>query len=44
VAGLFTMVLKRQGGWHIEAYRYTIDPQPAGVPPALQKRPGYPGA
>jgi creatinine amidohydrolase len=40
--GLFTWVLKRTGGWQIEAYRYSIDP--AGPPaPTLLTRPGWPG-
>lgn len=40
--GLLTLVLKRSGGWSIEAYRYTIDASnPAG--PTLLKRPGWPG-
>lgn len=43
LTGLLTMVVKRQGAWRIEAYRYTIDAPPAGVPPALLRRPGYPG-
>jgi creatinine amidohydrolase len=44
MTGLFTMVLKRQGAWRIEAYRYTIDAPSGNVPPALLRRPGYPGA
>jgi uncharacterized protein (TIGR02246 family) len=43
VTGLLTIVVKRQGAWRIEAYRYTIDAPPAGVPPSLLRRPGYPG-
>jgi creatinine amidohydrolase len=40
--GLLTLVLKRSGGWQIEAYRYSIDA--AGpAPPTLLKRPGWPG-
>jgi creatinine amidohydrolase len=40
--GLVTLVMKRSGGWRIEAYRYTIDaPESAG--PTLLKRPGWPG-
>ena len=39
--GLVTLVLKRSGGWLIEAYRYTITPAaPAQTTPALPKRPG----
>ena len=42
--GLCTLVVKRgNGGWLIEAYRYTIDPTKGPVPPTLLKRPGYPG-
>jgi hypothetical protein len=42
--GLCTLVVKRDGsGWFIEAYRYTINATKAAVPPALLKRPGYPG-
>jgi creatinine amidohydrolase len=44
MTGLFTMVLKRQGAWRIEAYRYTIDAPTGNIPPALLRRPGYPGA
>ena len=40
--GLCTLVVKRAGGWLIEAYRYTQ--KPAAVPvPTLLKRPGFPG-
>ena len=43
--GQVTMVLKRTGGWLIEAYRYTIKPAPAAqtTPAPLAKRPGGPG-
>ena len=43
--GLVTMVLKRTGGWLIEAYRYTITPAPPAqtTPAPLPKRPGGPG-
>jgi hypothetical protein len=40
--GLFTWTLKRTGGWHIEAYRYSIDPA-APPSPTLLTRPGWPG-
>jgi hypothetical protein len=41
--GLCTLVVKRgNGGWRIEAYRYTVD-VPGPQPPTLLKRPGYPG-
>jgi uncharacterized protein (TIGR02246 family) len=40
--GQLTVVLKRTGGWAIEAYRYTQKPTPAPMPTWL-KRPGYPG-
>jgi creatinine amidohydrolase len=39
--GLLTVVLKKQGGWLIEAYRYTVNQQ-ALRPPTLLKKPGYP--
>ena len=40
--GQLTLVMKRTGGWYIEAYRYTQ--KPAAVPmPTWLKRPGYPG-
>lgn len=40
VNGLLTLVLRRtDGGWRIEAYRYTIN-APAEPPPTLRKRPG----
>ncbi len=40
--GLVTIVLKRSGGWLIEAYRYTITPAPPAqtTPAPLPKRPG----
>ncbi len=39
--GQVTLVLKRTGGWLIEAYRYTIKPPPAPqTSPAPLKRPG----
>jgi ketosteroid isomerase-like protein len=43
--GQVTLVLKRTGGWLIEAYRYTIKPSPAAqtTPAPLPKRPGGPG-
>ena len=40
--GLFTWVLKRTGGWQIEAYRYSLDPA-APPSPTLLTRPGWPG-
>ena len=40
--GQLTLVMKRTGGWAIEAYRYTQKPTPAPMPTWL-KRPGYPG-
>ena len=40
--GLFTWVLKKTGGWQIEAYRYSIDPA-APPSPTLLTRPGWPG-
>jgi creatinine amidohydrolase len=40
--GLATLVVKRTGGWHIEAYRYTVKPPTAPTPPMFLKRPGYP--
>jgi hypothetical protein len=40
--GLFTWVLKKTGGWQIEAYRYSIDPA-APPTPTLLTRPGWPG-
>jgi creatinine amidohydrolase len=40
--GLLTLVMKRTGAWHIEAYRYTQKPATAPMPTWL-KRPGYPG-
>ena len=40
--GLFTWTLKRAQGWHIEAYRYSIDPA-APPSPTLLTRPGWPG-
>ena len=39
--GLLTVVMKKQGGWLIEAYRYTVNQQ-AIRPPTLLKKPGYP--
>lgn len=44
--GLVTLVLKRTGGWLVEAYRYTITPAPAAqtTPAPLPKRPGGPGS
>jgi creatinine amidohydrolase len=40
VEGQATLVVKRGGdGWLIEAYRYTVKPQP-GTDPTLLKRPG----
>jgi creatinine amidohydrolase len=42
IEGLCTLVLKKgDGGWHIEAYRYSMHPQHAGRPTLLQ-RPGTP--
>jgi hypothetical protein len=41
--GFVTVVVRRDGGWRIEAYRYTIKAPPAGSPPILLKRPGFPG-
>ena len=41
--GQLTLVMKRTGGWGIEAYRYTQKPTPAPMPTWL-KRPGYPGS
>ena len=40
--GQATLVVKRAGGWLIEAYRYTIKPSPGGqtTPGAPAKRPG----
>jgi len=40
--GQVTLVLKRTGGWLIEAYRYTIKPSPAAqtTPAPLPRRPG----
>jgi creatinine amidohydrolase len=40
--GQLTLVVKRTGGWLIEAYRYTQKPASAPMPMWL-KRPGYPG-
>lgn len=41
MTGLATLVLERRaGGWSIEAYRYTVNPQVAG--PTLLQRPGMP--
>ena len=42
--GLLTLVVKRgePGGWQIEAYRYTLKPPTAAIPPTFLKRPGYP--
>ncbi|MGH9310771.1 MAG: SgcJ/EcaC family oxidoreductase [Vicinamibacterales bacterium] len=41
MTGLATLVLERRaGGWLIEAYRYTVNPQVAG--PTLLQRPGMP--
>jgi len=40
--GLVTIVVQRAGGgWHFEAYRYTVNQQSA-VAPTLLKKPGYP--
>lgn len=41
--GLLTLAMKRwaEGGWLIEAFRYTMNPQ-GTVPPTLLKKPGYP--
>lgn len=39
--GLLTVVMKKQGGWSFEAYRYTVN-QEAVRPPTLLKKPGYP--
>ena len=39
--GLATLVLKKQPGWKIEAYRYTVNQQ-AVRPPTLLKKPWYP--
>lgn len=39
--GQVTLVLRRIGGWQIEAYRYTIKP-PATPMPTWLKRPGWP--
>jgi creatinine amidohydrolase len=43
--GLLTLVVKRsvEGGWLVEAYRYTQKPAAAPMP-VLLKRPGFPGA
>src|SRR6185503_5314426 len=41
--GLCTLVVKRTGGWLIEAYRYTQKPAAAPMP-TLLKRPGFTGA
>ena len=40
--GQLTVVMKRNAGWQIEAYRYTQKPAPVPMPTWL-KRPGYPG-
>jgi creatinine amidohydrolase len=41
--GLLTLVVKRtEGGWLVEAYRYTQKPAAAPMP-LLLKRPGFPG-
>jgi len=42
--GLATLVLRRagDGGWAIEAYRYTLDPTAVPLPTWL-RRPGWPG-
>ena len=40
--GQCTLVVKRAGGWNIEAYRYTIKPPPAPPTTPTQKRPGVP--
>jgi creatinine amidohydrolase len=42
--GLLTLVVRRatEGGWLVEAYRYTQKPAAAPMP-ALLKRPGFPG-
>lgn len=40
--GLCTLVVKRTGGWLIEAYRYTQKAAAAPMP-TLLKRPGFPG-
>jgi hypothetical protein len=39
--GFCTLVVKRTGGWQIEAYRYTVKPPAGQTPPTLLKRPGY---
>jgi creatinine amidohydrolase len=43
--GFLTLVVKRvsEGGWLVEAYRYTQKPAAAPMP-LLLKRPGFPGA
>jgi creatinine amidohydrolase len=40
--GLCTLVLRKGAGWHIEAYRYSMNPQ-AAAPPTFFQRPGLPG-
>ena len=39
--GLLTVVMKRDGGWQFQAFRYTVTQQ-AATPPTLLKKPGYP--
>ena len=40
--GLLTLVVRKTGGWAIDAYRYTITPPALTIPPSILKRPGYP--
>lgn len=43
-SGWCTLVLlKREDGWLIEAWRYTIDPPVGTPPPVLLSKPGYAG-
>jgi len=43
-AGWCTLiVVKRGGGWMIEAWRYTVNPPAGAPPPTLLSKPGYPG-
>jgi creatinine amidohydrolase len=39
--GQVTLVVKREAGWRIDAYRYTLKPA-AVAPPTFLKRPGWP--
>jgi hypothetical protein len=42
-SGWCTLVLTKIGEWHIEAWRYTINPPEGAPPPVLLSKPGFTG-